>query len=1050
MDKNLQTPILAIIVTINPKIKDVMTFRILTAPPAQGKTHFCIQEIKRIQTTNPLASIRVVVPAYLQSSAFRQRVAVSGGGINIRVSTFRSLYIEILERAGQYIPIAPEALISHLIYKSITQIQLDGKLSHFERIFNLPGLNSLLKDRFAELKRNLVLPELFLEIAQNKPRRIKEIADIYDTYQRQLQKYQWADPEGISWLAVEALEKKRQLELDWQILLVDGFDSFTVPQRKILHHLSRRIPEIIVTIPGTKEMTRRVHGRFRQTLSELQKERIASIKILDVPPYDHLPADLNHLEKNLGNPATEKISATQNIYLIEARSPFEEVREALRWIKALIIRENILPHECAIMVPDPGTYHQPLKIIGNEFGLPIRFTFKESLAQTPPFYSLLNLLMLSANDYPRRLLLDTINSPYFDFSSFGFSHQDSIILDRISRSHQIVKGLDVWVETLSEIKKHLLDEITFPEDDEEEVYFETTQNLLVSEHSSRLVYSLSALASRLTPSEYPLTLSKWIEWLEDLLDDISYFQNINSLADQRSHAGIRQMLRHLALTEFVAGAQDLNYKSFIDLIVQIGQQYLIADFPFTNQPEIAAMRIIEGRGARFQAVAILGLAEGLFPEPQRADPYLSEEIRSALQMESAFDKEQIGIFYQAITRADRKLLLTRPYLAEEGELWEPSPYWKYVTSLMSSRPNRIDPDAPRPSADAASPVESLTWAARSKKIPQKVAVEFSAQVNFIKIARLLLHDRLSAERTEKREGNLQKISKDLAEHFNEDYVWSPSALESYSSCPYRFFSNRLLGLEPIPKPEPGYDLRQLGSMLHRILELAYQYAEDPTDPRSVIDSLVAIMDDEFNLAPEQYGFRPTPLWEIQKEELAQKLINTVKKFAEFSQGWDPVAFEIRFGFGSAPPLIITHNTEKIIIRGLIDRIDKDTRGQIRIIDYKTGASNQAKKDLIEGRRLQLPLYALASRDALKMGNPIEGFYWQIFQAKRGSLSLSTFSSDQYSGPEGAITIAKGHAIRIVRAVRQALFPPVTPEGGCPNYCPAIDWCWHYKPIRGYQ
>ena len=39
-------------------------------------------------------------------------------------------------------------------------------------------------------------------------------------------------------------------------------------------------------------------------------------------------------------------------------------------------------------------------------------------------------------------------------------------------------------------------------------------------------------------------------------------------------------------------------------------------------------------------------------------------------------------FYQAITRASERLLLCRPYLAEDGQPWEPSPYWSHVQQLI--------------------------------------------------------------------------------------------------------------------------------------------------------------------------------------------------------------------------------------------------------------------------------------------------------------------------------------------------------------------------------
>ena len=132
------------------------------------------------------------------------------------------------------------------------------------------------------------------------------------------------------------------------------------------------------------------------------------------------------------------------------------------------------------------------------------------------------------------------------------------------------------------------------------------------------------------------------------------------------------------------------------------------------------------------------------------------------------------------------------------------------------------------------------------------------------------------------------------------------------------------------------------------------------------------------------------------------------------------------------------------MRGVIDRLDKNADGELRVVDYKTGSSHLAKGDLINGRRLQLPLYALAARDALKLGEPVDGMYWMILAAKAGSLKLENFESEDGDGFDAALDIVKKHLLRIVTGIRSGEFPPIPPKGGCPAYCPATQWCWRYQ------
>ncbi len=136
-----------------------------------------------------------------------------------------------------------------------------------------------------------------------------------------------------------------------------------------------------------------------------------------------------------------------------------------------------------------------------------------------------------------------------------------------------------------------------------------------------------------------------------------------------------------------------------------------------------------GAGLAFQAVALLGLSEGEFPRLEREDVLFSESDRDALRahglpLETRLRGDEGSLFYQAVTRARQKLLLTRPYLAEDGQPWEASPFWAEMRRLNGSRPVvRVRPeDGLADLADAASQVE---WreAAREFDIHMKNGVE---------------------------------------------------------------------------------------------------------------------------------------------------------------------------------------------------------------------------------------------------------------------------------------------------------------------------------------
>jgi hypothetical protein len=121
-------------------------------------------------------------------------------------------------------------------------------------------------------------------------------------------------------------------------------------------------------------------------------------------------------------------------------------------------------------------------------------------------------------------------------------------------------------------------------------------------------------------------------------------------------------------------------------------------------------------------------------------------------------------------------------------------------------------------------------------------------------------------------------------------------------------------------------------------------------------------------------------------------------------------------------------------------VDRDAAGRLCIIDYKSGSTPIGGRDLAEGRRLQIALYALAARDALALGDVGDGFYWHINSAKPSSLKLKNFEG----GVEGALNTAVAHAFEHVTGIRAGRFPPSPPTAGCPGHCPGASFCWQYK------
>ncbi|MCJ7677304.1 MAG: exodeoxyribonuclease V subunit gamma, partial [Anaerolineales bacterium] len=999
------------------------------------------ERVQAALADRPLAPVWVVLPDRLQVASFRRRLAAHGGAIGARIGTFGDLYHEVLDAAGTPVPVACETAAAQFVNAVIAEATAQGSLAHYGGIAAYPGFARELRRVFAELKRARVQPERFMEMAKDMGPALLELADLYQAYQVMLQQAGWADPEGLSWLATKALEDAPALLASVSLVIVDGFDSFNGSQRQALRLLADRGGELVVTLPGGLAMDRPAFRRFARSLEGL-RQNLPEASITTAAESPYLPPPLRALEQGLFNAATAPTAGAEHVRMIEARSPAEEAREALRWIKRRILRDGVRLDQCALVTPSPEQYRPLLRRAGAECGILLRFTMGEPLTSAPGIAALLGLLELPSQNWPRRLTLDVVRSPYFDLSRYGLTEGDALLLDRASLKGLVIEGLDQWDEALLALAA--LDGP--PEDEDSEGA--SSANLPYGASAARLLEALRRMVDRLSPSGERPTAG-WVEWLEDLLDETGFFTRRETPVDQAALRELREALRALVAAGEVIAQPAHDYGGFVGELHGLLESTFLTERLRSHDPAVQVLHVLEARNLRYRAVAVLGLSEGQFPEVEREDRFLNETVRETLGLEPRLVREQAGLFYQAVTRADDYLLLTRPYSAEDGEKWEPSPFWRACDELFEEAPVRIRPDAPRALNEAASAEELLFWAVRRRSLPREFTEDLLPRWERLQHSRQVVSARQSREAEGRFEGDLGSLTEALLARYGPEAVWSATRLEAYGTCPYLFLAQHGLRLEPSEPPEPGIDAAQLGSLLHAVLEKAYREAGDRTSLDSVQAALEATAREAFRGAPRRYGFRPTALWDIMQEQLLEKLAETIAGLSEIQEDWEPVEFEAAFGVGEAPALVVQLEGEPLRLRGIVDRVDRNPAGELRIIDYKSGSSHLALRDLIEGRRLQLPLYALGVREALGLGVPVEGFYWTIFQAQPGALRLSRFQYAQEAlkreGVQGAIDTALDHVIRAVQGVRAGRFAPSAPRGGCPSYCPATVWCWRYAP-----
>ncbi|HOG45906.1 MAG TPA: PD-(D/E)XK nuclease family protein [Anaerolineae bacterium] len=1054
-----------------------MAVHLFIAPAGAGKTEATIGRLRAAAHERPLQPVWAVLPNRAQVFALRRRLAARGGALGVEVGTFFALYHEALRAAGQVYAELDEPLQHRALRAVVDEAAAEGRLQHYAPLRDKPGFVRALHHLIEELKQARVQPAQLEVALHGEGPRLEELAMLYAGYQRRLRVGQWMDAEGLGWLATAALSRAPRLLAGWGLVAVDGFDQLNQTQVAFLAELARQVPELRITLTWSVGPARLAHRRFAQALERLEQKLGVAAEPL-VGARVRLEAPLAALEAGLFEPAAPAGDPGAALSFVEAPNRALEARAALRWAKERLVCDSYAPADVAILARDLAPYAPFLEEVAAEFGLPLALLGGRPLAANPAVAALLRLLGLARRDrssaslpdgrFPVRATLEALRSPYFDWQRcsvagepLGLSDGDVAALERAAQAARLLGGLAEWREALA------LQATPAPA--AEDGNGEAT-GMPAVEVRAALAARFERLVARVTPPAAD-TVAGYTAFVEDLIGDdgdnaedgdpesLRLLQRIRSGPPElavRDAAALRQFkeaLRGLVWADAALGpGEPVAYERFLDEL-----EGIVAAGQYEAQPEageaVCAASAHDARGLTFRAVALLGLAEGEFPRATAGDPLLRDGDRErlagrGLPLEPPPVGAEFTLFYEATTRARERLLLTRPYLAADGQPWEPSPFWEEALRLsggaQAARVVRVRSADPLPLERAASWAEALAAAGQQPAAAAAVAAEpeVAPLWQAAQHGAVVLAARLAVAPAGPFEGDCAALAPALHTRYGSTRPWSASRLEAYLGCPLRFFLSYALKLPEPAEPTLGYNAAQLGTMYHEILERVYRAA-----PGGGLEELLAALPgvaaEVLAEAPRRQGFRPGRLWHEEQARITGDVENTLRALADVSVGWQPVGLELRFGMvgdPTPPQRIRAAEGGELLLHGVIDRADRDASGRVRLIDYKTTGEAITAGDLLEGRRIQLALYAWAAQGVLGLGAVAGGFYWHLRQAKRSSLTLDGLDG----GAEGAMQWAAEHAWRAVSGVRAGAFAPEPNGHTCPDYCLGTAFCWRYR------
>lgn len=375
------------------------------------------------------------------------------------------------------------------------------------------------------------------------------------------------------------------------------------------------------------------------------------------------------------------------------------------------------------------------------------------------------------------------------------------------------------------------------------------------------------------------------------------------------------------------------------------------------------MGLLETRSLAFENVMIIGLNEGHLPVAVRQDGFITFSLRSAFGLPGPREKEAVSAyhFYRLLQHAKKSWLLCNANVDDFGQ-GEPS---RYIKQLSLEWPGTLVGN----------------FRAQQLAVPLSEGQDVAPIIQIEKTAEVLL-----------------QIKERLSSHL------SPSALNTWISCPLKFYFSRILGLRSTDEMKDTLEVSELGTLLHETLEMLYKpflnkkvHPEDvkqmEIDCPFVLDAVIARL---FEHKDFEVGMNVL-MKEVALDYLRRFLASEKAICTQHS-------IEI-LGLETALSAEVAGPHGQQLIKGIVDRIDRFD-GTLRVLDYKTGNFTPKEVQILDleldlldpnkGKAFQLLTYAWLYKKCYPEASEIESgiVSFRKLTAGVGTLSVPNGVIDQ--------------------------------------------------------
>jgi superfamily I DNA/RNA helicase/RecB family exonuclease len=1042
-----------------------------------------LEEVTRLRDQDKLSPLIVLVSSHLLGLHLQRFLAARGTAhINLRFLTLENLAAEAAAPAlaaqgmGQVPSFASEMIIS----TAAGQLASHHKKFYFREIADRPGFHLAALSTIEDLKKACLSPgDLKAEVRLPGVKRgineakVGDLLKLWKAYEDRLGDLDWFDECDLMREAARVIPTSGMID-DASAIIVYGFYDFNTLQQRLLQSCFES-RDTVCFVPYEPKPA----FKYAQpAVSWLKSNAFREAPDADAGSALPRAASIQHLCDHFSGEGQRAETPEEGITIISAPGELREVRETIRDVIARARRDEMPLREVGILLRNPEPYASIFREVLDSLGFKPYMPEGTPLSATRAGRSLLLMLDILRHDFARRTVMDfTTFARLRNTGTHGREETffPTSLWDVISMEAGVVGGTDEW---LSRLKRHCSD---LGQERKESESSRSRPSREKTEAARSLCEFIEKVVSLLT------TVRDGYTWTQKTLGLIDAFSKI--VEDDEHTGDIKSALEQLKdLDALGTTPSEEQFCGFAEEALTASSGSL-GKFQ-RNGP--AVLNLMASRGIPFRLVVLPGMVEKSFPPVVRQDAILLDDERAALNQaltrtdsnplrlkaRERLDEERL-LFRLAVGAASDNLLLTYPRI-EIATARERLPSSLLLAAIKALSGRQVDFEAVERFAGFKRIALAQLATSEPEKALDRLEYDLAQALHEIADRRprhlYLLREtcnpfnlalRLEAERWGRKvfthyDGVLTTTGSRTtraATHSIGSRTVSPTRLETYARCPYRYLLDTVMRIEPLIEPEHTVEISPLerGKLIHQILwEFLMQLKKDRGFPvriqpgdRGMLNDIATRQFAEF----EESGTTGYPaLWAIEKETILGDLDRFIDEQVSETD-FLPAYFEVRYGMkpydsdeseiSTETPLPLSVGSRDISIKGKIDRIDITRDGQHgRVIDYKSGKAYSRPNDLGGGANLQLPLYMIAAEWILKDLHQAvrmeQAEYYHITEDKSRKRHIGFDRETLQSKTQDLATILD----TIVESIDSGLF------FACPgNYCRSCDFlfiCGAYR------